>query len=184
MIILASQSPRRQALLRYIFEDFVVRPAVCDETLDPGRDIESQTVGLAMRKAMATAAEPDDLVIAADTLVSLHGETLGKPTDAADAFRMLTRLSGGVCTVYTGVAVRWRGQYYGLCEQTDVTFFPLSEDEIRDYIASGEPLDKAGAFGAQGPGALLIRRIDGDFYNVMGLPVAMLARLLSKIGAR
>lgn len=183
MVILASSSPRRSQLLKYIFDDFAVRPADCDET-SLARDPSAKVVEIAVRKAQAAAAAADDgdLVIAADTLVYINGEILGKPRDEADARRMLTMLSGNTCTVFTGVAVSFRGQLFGFCEQTDVTFYPLLPSQIDGYIQSREPMDKAGAFGIQNKGALLVRRIDGDFYNVMGLPVGALWQLLIREG--
>lgn len=183
MVILASQSPRRRELLGYIFDDFAVRPQACDETSaapTPG----AQALEVAIRKATAAAAchGAHDLVIAADTLVQCGDAVLGKPRDTADARRMLSMLSGGVCTVFTGVAVHTGGQIYGLTEQTDVTFYPLAGWQIDAYIATGEPMDKAGAFGIQNRGALLVRRIEGDFYNAIGLPVGALAQLLGQLG--
>ena len=183
MIILASQSPRRRELLGYIFSVFAVRPTHCDEhTAAPTP--EGQALEVALRKGLAAAREavPEDIVIAADTLVLSHGEVLGKPADRADAFRMLSMLSGSTCTVYTGVSVHHGGQAYTLAERSEVTFYPLSERQIDAYIDTGEPFDKAGAFGIQNKGALLIRRVEGDFYNVMGLPVGALAQLLGQLG--
>lgn len=183
MVILASQSPRRRELLKYIFDDFSVRPAHCDESSD-APDAQGKVLAAAVRKAQAVAqdAAPEDLIIAADTLVLCGDRILGKPRDAADATRMLTLLSGNSCSVFTGVAVSHNGQIQGLCERSEVWFYPLTSGQIADYVASGEPMDKAGSFGIQGRGALLVHRISGDFYNVMGLPVGALGQLLMGMG--
>ena len=184
MIILASASPRRQELLRLIYPDFTVRPTNCDESSDL-RDPAARSVQLALRKAMALAPQcaPEDTVIAADTMVCLRGVILEKPRSPEEARQMLLALSGETHTVFTGVAVCHGGQSYTFCAQTDVTFCPLPKWQIDAYVASGEPMDKAGAYGIQGKGALLVERIDGDFYNVMGLPVSQLHQLLLRIGA-
>lgn len=181
MLILASQSPRRRQLLGQITEKFIVRPTFCDEALDCADPVEHVRL-LAVRKAEAALrAAPlsaEDAVIAADTIVFLDGEILEKPRDPQDAARMLRRLSGRTNTVCTGVAVAFRGELRSFTEQTQVDFYPLTEDEIFAYIASGEPMDKAGAYAIQGKGGLLIRGIRGDYYNVVGLPIAPLRRLL------
>lgn len=184
MIVLASASPRRQQLLKLIYPDFAVRPANCDESSDL-HDPAARSVQLALRKAgtLAKQCAPEDTVIAADTMVYLHGHILEKPRTPAEARQMLLSLSGETHTVYTGVAVCHGGQSYSFCSQTDVTFCPLPAWQIDAYVASGEPMDKAGAYGIQGAGALLVERIDGDFYNVMGLPVSQLHQLLLRIGA-
>ena len=183
MIILASQSPRRKELLGYIYGTFEVRPTHCDETTSAPTP-EGQALEVALRKGLAAArlARPEDIVIAADTLVVSHGEVLGKPVNRQDAFRMLAMLSGTTCTVFTGVSVHHGGQAYTLAERSEVTFYPLSEAQIDAYIETGEPFDKAGAFGIQNKGALLIKSIEGDFYNVMGLPVGALGQLLGQLG--
>lgn len=179
MLILASQSPRRRELLSLLTSDFAVRPAECDETCDSA-DPAERVLSIARKKCAAAAAQAgaEDVVIAADTLVFLEGQPLGKPRDAAEACAMLRRLSGRTHLVCTGVAVRGKGQTACLCQQTEVTFYPLTESEIRGYVATGEPMDKAGAYGIQGKGALLVAEIRGDYYNVVGLPVSALARLL------
>ena len=183
MLILASQSPRRRELLGLITRDFLVRPTGCDETLDCA-DPAEYALQIACRKCAAALAEagPEDAVIAADTVVYLDGLLLGKPRDPAEAAAMLSRLSGRTHTVCTGVAVAFRGGTRTLCQQTRVTFYDLSRSLIDWYVSTGEPMDKAGAYGIQGRGALLVRDIAGDYSNVVGLPVAALYRLLVEMG--
>ena len=181
MIILASASPRRRELLGRIC-DFEVRPSDCDEKCDK-TDPAQYVTELSQRKAHATRAENGDTVIAADTSVFLDGEMLNKPRDKADAKRMLKALSGRIHSVYTGVTVISNGRSVSFCEKTDVEFYGLSSELISEYAESGEPLDKAGAYGIQGKGCVLVKRIDGDYFNVMGLPVARLYRELKNIGA-
>ena len=183
MLILASQSPRRRELLGLITRDFLVRPTGCDETLGCA-DPAEYALQIACRKCAAALAEagPEDAVIAADTVVYLDGLLLGKPRDPAEAAAMLSRLSGRTHTVCTGVAVAFRGGTRNLCQQTRVTFYDLSRGLIDWYVSTGEPMDKAGAYGIQGRGALLVRDIAGDYSNVVGLPVAALYRLLVEMG--
>ena len=183
MLILASQSPRRRELLGLITRDFLGRPTGCDETLDCA-DPAEYALQIACRKCAAALAEagPEDAVIAADTVVYLDGLLLGKPRDPAEAAAMLSRLSGRTHTVCTGVAVAFRGGTRNLCQQTRVTFYDLSRGLIDWYVSTGEPMDKAGAYGIQGRGALLVRDIAGDYSNVVGLPVAALYRLLVEMG--
>ena len=183
MLILASQSPRRRELLGLITRDFLVRPTGCDETLDCAYPAE-HALQIACRKCAAALAEagPEDAFIAADTVVYLDGLLLGKPRDPAEAAAMLSRLSGRTHTVCTGVAVAFRGGTRNLCQQTRVTFYDLSRGLIDWYVSTGEPMDKAGAYGIQGRGALLVRDIAGDYSNVVGLPVAALYRLLVEMG--
>ena len=179
MLILASQSPRRRELLGRITEDFLVRPTGCDESFccpDPAEHARQ----LALRKCAAAVAESaaDDAVIAADTVVFLDGALLEKPRSEQEARAMLRRLSGHTHTVCTGVAVAYRGETRSFAEQTRVTFHALSEGLIDWYVATGEPMDKAGSYGIQGKGALLVKGIEGDYFNVVGLPIASLYRLL------
>ena len=184
-LILASQSPRRQELLRRIgITDFTVLATDSDESYDPRWSPEELVSRLSARKAAAAAraAGPDALVIAADTMVFLDDRRLGKPADEADAFGMLSALSGREHTVRTGVTVR-RGEVVRTeVEATAVHFRGLTAEEIRRYIATGEPMDKAGAYGIQERGALLVEGIRGDYFNVMGLPVLRLARMLRAFG--
>ena len=183
-IILASKSPRRQELIGNITPDFTVVVSEVDEVLPEGIVPEEVPVYLAGIKAQAVAEKyPRDIVIGADTVVILDGEVLGKPRDAADAERMLTELSGRTHIVITGCAVIVNGKKRSFSEVTSVEFYPLSRKEIADYIATGEPFDKAGAYGIQGRGSVLVRRIEGDFFNVVGLPVARLKRELDEMTA-
>ena len=184
-LILASQSPRRRALLRQIgVDDFTVLATDSDESYDPRWSPEELVSRLSARKAAAAAAQagPDAIVIAADTMVFLDHERLGKPADGDNAFRMLSDLSGREHTVRTGVTVRRGDLSRTEVEATAVRFRPLTAEEIRRYIATGEPMDKAGAYGIQGLGALLVEGIRGDYFNVMGLPVLRLARMLRAFG--
>ena len=182
-IILASGSPRRQELLRRMgITDFTVVAPQVEENYPWGLTAE-ETVGFISReKSRAVAAGPEDIVITADTMVFLDDKKLGKPRDQAHALEMLTALQGRKHTVCTGVTVHQGDKYLTRSQSTDVYFRPATEQELRAYIASGEPMDKAGAYGVQGQGALLVERIDGDFFNVMGLPVVLLSRMLAQFG--
>lgn len=183
MLILASQSPRRQSLLELITPEFRVRPTGCDETLCCADPVEHARL-LALRKCAAALeqAAPEDAVIAADTVVFLDGSLLEKPSDEEEARAMLQRLSGRTHRVCTGVAVAFRGETRSFSEETEVTFYPLSRQLIDWYVSTGEPRDKAGAYGIQGQGSLLVREIRGDYANVVGLPVSRLFRLLLELG--
>ena len=184
-IILASQSPRRKELLeRMGIRDFETISPNVDESVFHGLPPEELVRRLSAEKAAAVAgrAGEDAIVIAADTVVALEGAVLGKPADELDAFKMLSALSGVRHQVYTGVTVCRGGEKQTAHEVTDVTFRELSEEEIEHYIATGEPMDKAGAYGIQGYGALLIQGISGDYYNVMGLPVCRLGGMLARFG--
>ena len=176
-IILASKSPRRKELMGLLFPQFEVQASDVDETLPEGVSLGRAVELLALRKGQAVAgAEPDALVIAADTLVTLGSVVLGKPTGREDAARMLRLLSGRVHQVYTGVALLEGERTNRFRCVTDVEFSPLTEEEIRWYLSTGEPFDKAGAYGIQGYGARFIRGVREDFFNVMGLPVNELYR--------
>ena len=184
-IILASQSPRRRELLGQMgLKGFKILSPEVDEHVEGNPDPASLVEQLSLRKASAVAqrADEDDLIIAADTVVVLDGAVLGKPADEREAFAMLSALSGNRHYVYTGVTVLRGGQTLTAHECTTVTFREVEPHEISAYIATGEPMDKAGAYGIQGLGALLIRRIEGDYYNVMGLPVYRLGRMLAELG--
>lgn len=184
-IILASGSPRRQELLRRMgIVDFEIRSPDIDESYPAGLN-PTQTVEYISRKkcdAVAESAAPDEIVIAADTMVFVDGERLGKPADEADALRMLTRLQGRAHMVCTGVSVRQGDLVFTESESTEVLFRTASAMELLQYIRTGEPMDKAGAYGVQGLGALLVEGIHGDFYNVMGLPMLRLSRMLGRFG--
>ena len=180
-IVLASGSPRRQELLgRMGIRDFVVSVPQVEEVCPEGLTPEETVCHISRQKSGAVQAGPDDIVITADTMVFLDGKRLGKPRDEADALRMLSALQGRHHTVCTGVTVRQGGKAEAFTVSTDVYFRPCTEEELRAYIATGEPMDKAGAYGVQSLGALLVERIDGDFYNVMGLPVEKLGQCLTK----
>ena len=177
-VVLASASPRRQELLKLLFDEFEVRPSNADET--PPSDIKCEDVPLFLAKVKAESVgsycEKDTLVIGCDTSVIVDGEILGKPHGRDDAYRMLKLLSGKEHKVITGCCALMNGETLCFSEETKVTFYELSEKDINDYISTGEPFDKAGAYGIQGYGALLTQKIDGDFFNVVGLPVSRLNR--------
>ena len=184
-IILASASPRRKELLtRMGLTDFSVVTSDADETLQDGLSPAEQVERLSLLKARSAAklVPEDALIIAADTVVTLNSAILGKPSDENDAFSMLSALSGSRHQVYTGVTVLHQGKNLTCHEMTSVDFRPLSSEEIRHYIATKECMDKAGAYGIQGYGCLLVEGIVGDYYNVMGLPVVRLARMLGEFG--
>ena len=183
-IILASQSPRRRELLERMGLPFRTITPDIDEHMERELPPGELVAAISAEKAGAVAAQagPDAVVIAADTVVALDGAVLGKPADELDAFKMLSALSGVRHQVYTGVTVCRGGEKQTAHEVTDVTFRELSEEEIEHYIATGEPMDKAGAYGIQGYGALLIQGISGDYYNVMGLPVCRLSGMLARFG--
>ncbi len=183
-IILASQSPRRRELLeRMGLAPFSVIPARGEEIADPALSPPELVEELSRRKAAEVASShPDSLVIAADTVVSIDGLVLGKPRSEEDAVRMLSRLSGREHTVYTGLTLRLGSRADTGHEAALVRFRPLSPADIDHYVATGEPMDKAGAYGIQGYGAMLVEGIQGDYYNVMGLPVCRLARMLADFG--
>ena len=179
-LILASQSPRRRELLGLFRRPFIIRVADIDETMDPGLPPYDEVARVSRAKAEAIHRTNDDIVVAADTIVVCAGRALGKPRTEAEAREMLRLLSGRDHQVMTGVTVL-RGDAAVTCtEVTDIHFRPLSDKEIDSYIATGEPMDKAGAYGIQGKGALLIKGLDGDFYTVMGLPIADTVRRLKE----
>lgn len=180
-IILASGSPRRRELLELICPAFDVVPSGADETLCADETPLCAVLRLSEAKAADVLAKTEGprCVIGSDTMVVLEGEAMGKPRDAEDARRMLRALSGKTHEVLTGVSIQTHDGYTDTAlSRTLVTFYELTEREIEDYVATGEPMDKAGAYGIQGRGAQLARGIKGDFYGVMGLPVAVLARML------
>ena len=181
--ILASKSPRRRAYLTELGIPFTIMTKETDETLDESITPREGVEILARRKAEALSQDVSqaDILIAADTLVELDGKALGKPIDEADAKAMLSRLSGARHTVHTGVAVKRGERILSDAETTVIRFRPLTEDEIDAYIASGEPMDKAGAYGIQGGASAFVESIDGEFDNVVGLPCKLLVRLLSEI---
>ena len=183
-IILASQSPRRRELLAQMgVPQFEVVPALGEEIASPGLSPAQLVEVLSRQKAeeVAVQAGPDDVVIAADTVVAVDGAVLGKPRDPADAARMLSLLSGRAHTVYTGVTVR-RGTFSRTAhEATQVRFRPLTQSEISAYIATGEPMDKAGAYGVQNGAAKFVAGIEGCYFNVMGFPVSRVYNALKEL---
>jgi septum formation protein len=184
MLVLASASPRRQELLRNAGITFEVQPAHIAEDPLPGEAAKEYAERLAREKALAVARQrPHDCVLGADTVVVVDGQILGKPSDAADAARMLRLLSGREHQVITGVCLVVSGQWSVASETTSVTMSEISEKEITDYVTSGEPMDKAGAYGIQGIACRWIPRIEGDYSNVVGLPVALVWRMLRQAGA-
>ncbi|HEY9576733.1 MAG TPA: Maf family protein [Pseudobacillus sp.] len=182
-LILASGSPRRKELLEQIGLTFTVEVSHADETISPGMSPEKAVMHLASVKAAAVAKNhKDSFIIGADTVVTLDGEILGKPKDRQEAKKMLQRLSGRTHAVCTGVAVRHGENECLFYEKTNVTFWELTEEEINGYLDTGEPFDKAGAYGIQGAGAILVKKIDGDYFSVVGLPISSLYRQLKRIG--
>lgn len=183
-MILASQSPRRRELLGQMGFSFTVRPAKGEELPHPELTPAQLVEELARQKALEVSAEAeaDDVVVAADTVVAIDGKVLGKPHDKVHAAQMLSALSGREHTVYTGVAVKRGETLLVEHEATQVRFRPLTEREIDLYIQTGEPMDKAGSYGIQGYGALLVEGIRGDYFNVVGLPICRLGRTLAQVG--
>ena len=183
-MILASQSPRRRELLGQMGFSFTVRPAKGEELPHPELTPAQRVEELARQKALEVSAEAeaDDVVVAADTVVAIDGKVLGKPHDKVHAAQMLSALSGREHTVYTGVAVKRGETLLVEHEATQVRFRPLTEREIDLYIQTGEPMDKAGSYGIQGYGALLVEGIRGDYFNVVGLPICRLGRMLAQVG--
>ncbi len=180
-IILASKSPRRRELLRELFSDFEIIVREVDETLPPDIPSERGVELLALKKGEAVAADmPDALVISSDTLVELDGIPLGKPRDTSEARDMLRRLSGRVHSVHTGVAVHCRGEAFSGVDTTRVCFRELTDTEIDEYIKTGEPMDKAGAYGIQGLGGKFVSRYDGNFDTVVGLSLSLTKRLVKQ----
>jgi len=184
-IILASQSPRRRELLeRMGISEFEIIPARGEENIAPGLTPEALVEALSRQKCLEVAAvHREALVIAADTVVAVEGRVLGKPRSKAEAEEMLSLLSGREHRVCTGLSLSQGGRLRTGHEATAVRFRPLTREEIRRYVSTGEPMDKAGAYGIQGYGCLLVEGIVGDYYNVMGLPVCRLGRMLAEFGA-
>lgn len=182
MLILASASPRRKELISLISKEVKIYPADVDESFDSSFDAETVPEMLSVRKAKAVAELfPEDTVIGSDTSVIIDGKILGKPKDEEDAKNMLRLLSGNTHKVITGCAIFKNGRSLSFSETTEVIFYPLTEKEISDYVLTREPMDKAGAYGIQGYGSLLIKEIKGDYFNVVGLPVSKLSRILKRI---
>lgn len=182
-LILASASPRRKELLSRFGIPFLIDPAEGPERPPAGADAAHTVMALSREKARQIALRhPGGVVIGADTVVELHGAILGKPRDEADAFSMLRALSGNEHRVYTGVTLARDGESISEAEMTRVFFRSMTDAEITAYIATGEPMDKAGAYGYQGVAGLFVERIDGDYFNVVGLPLCRLGRMLETMG--
>jgi septum formation protein len=184
-VILASASPRRRELLALVGIAHDLRPADIDESLMPGETPVAHAERLARAKAHAIAErEPDAVVIAADTIVVVDGDILGKPRGPAEAAAMLRRLSARTHIVYTAMAVARGARTESAVEKVTVTFRALTGEEIDRYVATGEPLDKAGAYGIQGFGATIVERVEGDYFSVMGLGLRRLVELLGRVGVQ
>lgn len=181
-VVLASASPRRKELLTLAGIEYKVKVSGCDEAVPFGTPADEAVKILSHRKAYAVLGlcEKGDVVIAADTVVAVDGDILGKPADEDEAYTMLSRLSGRRHTVYTGVTITDGERDSCFSESTEVVFYELTDAEKKKYIATGEPFDKAGGYGIQGRGCVLVEKIDGDYFNVMGLPVAKTVRELDK----
>ena len=180
-LILASASPRRKELLGLFHIPFVIRVADIDETMDHTKLPFDEVARVSRLKAQAICAEEADIVIAADTIVVCQGKVLGKPKTREEAVSMLQLLSGRDHQVMTGCTVVRGEVSVTFTEVTDLHFRPLSQKEIENYVASGEPMDKAGSYGIQGGAALFCQRMEGDYYNVMGLPVCRLSQVLKTV---
>ena len=181
-IILASASPRRKELLKNLGLDFEVVPASIDEKIPFGIPPHLVVMDISYKKAKTLTKYDDSLIIAADTIVVLNNEILGKPVDEEQAFTMLKSLSNKTHSVYTGVAILYKNKERRFFEKTDVTFKNIDDETAKRYIKTGEPLDKAGAYGIQNKGALLVKSISGDYFNVVGLPISRLAEELKGFG--
>jgi len=182
-LILASSSPRRKELLENLQLTFNTVSSDVDENYDPNLDPDEIVMELAYRKAKAVAKQyPTSFVIGSDTIVVCGKDILGKPQNREEAFSMLLNLSGKTHSVFTGVAIMTPKEEVKFFEKTDVEFWELSHKEINQYLDTGEPFDKAGAYGIQGLGSLLVKKITGDYFAVVGLPVARTIRELKKSG--
>ncbi len=184
-VVLASASPRRRELMHMLTDEFEIIPAVGDESYPEGMASSDVPLYLARLKCeeVAHRCEPDSetIIIGCDTVVVADDEIFGKPRDDADALRMLEALEGGEHFVYSGVCIFYRGEYYSMLGGTRVRFYPASRDELMAYVRTGEPRGKAGAYAIQGLGGLLVEGIDGDFNNVVGLPVSLMAQRLKEL---
>lgn len=184
-LILASASPRRKELLKNAGYEYEVCPADIDETMPKGVEPETACEILSRKKAQAVLEEnPDAVVLGSDTIVVLGNTILGKPEDKEAARAMLRALSGKVHQVYTGLCVCSKDRTLSLVSRADVRFYPLSDELIDAYIATNEPMDKAGAYGIQGVGSMLVKSIEGDYFTIVGLPVAKAARMLGEFGIK
>ena len=177
-IVLASGSPRRRELFRLITEDFEIRVTNCDETIPESISAENAAEYLSVKKALAAVSDNKELIIGCDTAVVIDNQILGNPSSEEECRYMLTQLSGRTHTVFTGISMIYGGSRHSYTTATDVVFYNISENEISEYIKTGEPFDKAGGYGIQGKGSLFVRKIHGDYFNVVGLPVSSLKREL------
>jgi len=184
-IILASQSPRRRELLQMMGLDFQVIVSDVEEIAPTGATPGELVTALAFQKAETVSnIHPDDFVIGSDTVVMIDGRIIGKPKDKLHAFEILSTLQGNTHTVFTGVALISPGGKADLRHtETKVTFAPMTAEEIRWYIGTGEPMDKAGAYGIQGPGGIFVEKVEGDYFTVIGMPIYLLYRMLREAGA-
>lgn len=179
MIILASNSPRRKELLKYVCPEFKIIPANIEENLDTKLPLTKSVEKLAQKKAQFLLDEyPEDVVVGADTVVVLNNKVYGKPKDKDEAKHMLAELSGNTHHVISGICILSKEKDVSFNQITEVTFYPLTAEDIEEYVEKYNPLDKAGAYGIQDGGALLVESINGDYYNVMGLPIALLHKKL------
>lgn len=183
-LILASASPRRREILEKLGYSFEIIPSRADESLPLGISPREAAEMLAVKKAMSIPLPENSAALGSDTVVAFGNEILGKPENEEDAFRMLRLLSGKKHSVFTGAALADESGCKSFVSETAVEFYPLSDETIENYIATHEPMDKAGAYGIQGAGSLLVKKIEGDFFAVMGLPAAETARLLSESGIK
>ncbi len=181
-LVLASKSPRRSEILKNAGIDFTVRTADADESIPAGTRPQDAVVFLAARKAMAVERHAGETVLGADTVVVLDDEILGKPKDREDAFNMIRRLSGRVHSVFTGVCAMGDGYSMTFAEETKVEFYHLTDEEINTYINTDEPYDKAGAYGIQGLASKFVQGIEGDYFNVVGLPISSIYKKILKKG--
>lgn len=182
-LILASSSPRRKELLENLRLTFTISSSDVDESFDPNLAPEAVVMELADRKAQAVFKDNTNaFVIGSDTIVVANNQILGKPADEAEAIRTLKKLSGSKHEVFTGVSIVTKEAKSQFFEKTEVWFWELTDEEIQVYVKSGEPLDKAGAYGIQGLGSMLVKKIHGDYFAVVGLPVARTIRELTRLG--
>ncbi len=182
VLVLGSQSPRRKELLIKAGFEFDVRASDVDETLPDGVSPEEAVLMLAGRKSEALQVAEGEVVLTSDTVVSKDGLILGKPSSVDEAFDTLRSLSGETHQVWTSVTIRSQSTTASFAVRTDVTFFRLEDQEIRDYLATGEAWDKAGGYGIQGKGGLFVEKVNGDYYSVVGLPIARVVRELKPFG--
>lgn len=178
-LVLASTSPRRKEILKQILIPFTIRKQTFDESVVQSLDPAQKAEKLALLKAKHTPIQmPNEVILTADTVVAFNGKIFEKPKDEQEAFMMLSTLSGNTHDVYTGVSLRTNTKQISFVEKTSVEFWELTEEEIYDYMGTKEPFDKAGAYGIQGQGAVLVKRIIGDYFNVVGLPISRVVREL------